>query len=170
MRCVMSKWGGLPHWEFPARYLGADEHGDWVHIPTGTHFSRPGADYVAPVDQVTLLPADGAGWVATFHAAGGKVRVYVDVTTPPAWDGRSVGCVDLDLDVVELPGGDVYVDDEEEFAEHTVELGYPSEVVTTAEGTCREVLDAVVARRVPFDLATPAAWLERAGAAPPRVS
>ncbi len=52
----MSKWGGRPHWEFDAVFLGSDGHGDWIGIPAETHMSRPGATYVAPVDQVCLVP------------------------------------------------------------------------------------------------------------------
>ena len=42
--------------------------------------------------------------------------------------------VDLDLDVVEGLDREVWVDDEDEFAEHRVELGYPREVVDLAAG------------------------------------
>ena len=112
VRVVMSKWGGRPHWEFDATYLGSDRHGDWLGIPAGTAMDRPGAHYVAPTNQVGLVPPPGPdaerGWLATFHDVGGPVRVYVDITTPPAWDGAVVRAVDLDLDVVrgwvELPG------------------------------------------------------------------
>ena len=100
----MTKWGGRPHWEYDAVLLGYDEHGDWLGIPGGTHMSRPDAEYVAPVAQVVLVPPPGPdderGWLATFHAPGGPVQVYVDMTTPPAWDGPVLRAVDLDLDVV----------------------------------------------------------------------
>ena len=38
--------------------------------------------------------------LATFHAPGGLVEVYVDMTTPAEWDGAVLRAVDLDLDVV----------------------------------------------------------------------
>jgi hypothetical protein len=87
VRVVMTKWGGRPHWEYDAALLGSDEHGDWLGIPGGTHMVRPGAQYVAPVAQVVLVPPPGPdgqrGWLATFHAPGGPVQVYVDMTRPP---------------------------------------------------------------------------------------
>ena len=102
VRVVMSKWGDQPHWEFAATYLGRDHHGDWLGIPAGTRMTRPGATDVAPTDQVGLAPAAGRdeerGWLATFHAADGPLRVYVDITTPPVFKGDSVEVVDLDLD------------------------------------------------------------------------
>ena len=158
VRIVTTKWGDRPHWEFAGRYLGADEHGDWVGFPAGTAFHRPGADFVSPVDQVTVLPRL-AGWVATFHASGGPVRVYVDVTTPPAWSGSTVRVVDLDLDVIELPDGRVLVDDEDEFAEHQVAYGYPADVVEQAQASCDAVLAEVRAGRAPYD-GTAQRWLD----------
>lgn len=159
VRVVTTKWGDRPHWEFAGRYLGADDHGDWVGFPAGSRFARPGAEFVSPVDQVTVLPRNGAGWVATFHAPGGSVRVYVDITTPPVWEGVVVSLVDLDLDVIERLDGTVVVDDEDEFAEHRVAFGYPADLVTSAQLACDRVRAEVAARRPPYDLATPARWL-----------
>jgi uncharacterized protein len=164
VRVVMSKWGDRPHWEFHAIFLGSDAHGDWVGIPSGTHMSRPGADYVAPVDQVGLVPApgpdDGRGFLATFHAEGGPVRVYVDMTTPPVWDGLILRAVDLDLDVVRGTTGRVWIDDEDEFAEHRVSLGYPDEIVALASQSCDRIEKLLQAGAPPFDAGTPSRWLD----------
>jgi len=165
----MTKWGDRPHWEFPATYLGSDEHGDWLGLPAGTPFRRPGAHFVSPNDQVTLLPHDG-WWAASFHGpgavtwmdlAGAAVEVYVDITTPAEICGLTVRCVDLDLDVVRGDNGTVMVDDQDEFAEHQVTLRYPPEVVRAAEESCAAVLAAVSARTPPFDGAASGVWLTR---------
>ncbi|MDN5895965.1 MAG: DUF402 domain-containing protein [Nocardioides sp.] len=152
---VMTKWPDLPHWVYPGRYLGSDLHGDWIGIPRGTRMKRPGADYEAKYDQVCLVPAPGPdeirGWCAAFHGAGGPVDVYVDIATPPVWEGTTVHAVDLDLDVVRGTSGRVWVDDEDEFAEHRVSLGYPQEVVDLAVRSCDHVHSAVAARAMPFD-------------------
>jgi hypothetical protein len=166
VRVVMTKWGDRPHWEFDSVFLGSDEHGDWIGIPAGTTMVRPGATYVAPTDQVGLVPPPGPdadrGWLATFHAEGGPVRVYVDVTTPPAWDGTVVRAVDLDLDVIRGNAGRVWVDDEDEFAEHRVSLGYPDDLVRAAMASCDRVHADVLRDRAPYD-GTAAAWLTRVG-------
>jgi len=155
VRVVMTKWGDRPHWEFAARYLGSDAHGDWLGIPAGTTMTRPGATYVAPTDQLGLVPAPGPdaarGWLATFHAVGGPVRVYVDVTTPPAWTGPVVSAVDLDLDVIRGNTGRVWVDDEDEFAEHRIRFGYPDELTAAATASCDRVHAAVAAAAPPYD-------------------
>ena len=51
--------------------------------------------------------------------------------------------VDLDLDVIRGTTGRVWVDDEDEFAEHRVSLGYPDEVIEQAITSCQSVLAAV---------------------------
>jgi len=172
VRVVMTKWGDRPHWEFDATYLGSDEHGDWLGIPAGTTMTRPGVDYVAPTAQVGLVPGAGTdverGWLATFHDVGGPVRLYVDMTTPPTWDGAIVRAVDLDLDVVQDPDGRVWVDDEDEFARHRTELGYPDDVVDLAAASRDRVRGLIVAGSAPFDGAARRwfAELARTGRAP----
>ncbi|MBB6627112.1 DUF402 domain-containing protein [Nocardioides sp. KIGAM211] len=164
VRMVMTKWGDGPHWEFDGVLLGSDEHGDWVGIAGGTFMSRPGAEYVAPADHVTLVPAAGPdrdrGFLATFYAPGAAVQVYVDMTTPPVWDGAVLRAVDLDLDVVRGTTGRVWVDDEDEFADHRVQLGYPDEISRLAMSTCDRVQAAVQASAAPYD-GSASVWLER---------
>src|SRR5690349_4834447 len=117
----MEKWGDRPHWHIPGRWLGSDEHGDWIGIPAGTLMARPGVEVVSEFDQVGLVPAPGPdlerAFLATFHAAPSHIWVYVDMTTPPVWDEGVVRAVDLDLDVIRGREGDVVVDDEDEFAQ-----------------------------------------------------
>lgn len=174
VRCVMSKWGERPHWEFDGTFLGVDEWGEWIGFPTGTQFVRPGQDFTASNDQVGLVPAevDGTrpGFLATFHAPGGKpwpdlgdspVAVYVDMTTPPVWDRSTVRAIDLDLDVIRGMNDRVIVDDEDEFAEHRVAFGYPPEVVALAEDSRDRVRAAILARQAPFDDHTHLPWLRR---------
>ncbi|WP_182525901.1 DUF402 domain-containing protein [Nocardioides dongkuii] len=160
VRCVMTKWGGRPHWEFAGTYLGGDEHGDWLGFPAGTPYARPGAAFVADVASVTLVPRGGAS-LPTFHAPGIWCSVYVDMTTEPVWDGAVLRAVDLDLDVIRGETGRVWVDDEDEFADHKVRYGYPPEVVAMAERTAAEVHDAVLRGLPPYDAATSAPWLAR---------
>jgi len=158
VRIEMTKWGDRPHWRIPGRWLGSDEHGDWIGIPRGTPMSRPGMHVVSQNDQVGLVPPPGAPeperwWVATFHGPGGAmpVSVYVDIATPPVWEGNALRTVDLDLDVVRNHDGEVWVDDEDEFAEHRVALGYPDEIASGAERSCALVRARVAAGRPPYD-------------------
>jgi protein associated with RNAse G/E len=84
--------------------------------------------------------------------------VYVDITTPATWSGVTVTMVDLDLDVVLPHGGTAFIDDDDEFAVHRLRYDYPPGIVEAAERTSALVLDAVRARRPPFDPATARGW------------
>lgn len=160
----MSKWGGRPHWEFDALFLGSDRHGDWLGIPVGTRMARPGATYVAPTHQVGLVPPPGPeaerGWLGTFHDVDGPVRVYVDITTPPVWTGATVRAVDLDLDVLLGHTGRSWVDDEDEFADHRIRYGYPEEVTRAAMASCDRVQALVARGAAPYD-GSATSWLAR---------
>ena len=158
IRVEMTKWGSRPHWQYDGIYLGADEHGEWLGFPAGTHYRRPGMDFVAGFDGVSLVPAGGAAHFAGFNDERAKAAVYVDISTPAAWDGSVLRAVDLDLDVVRLQDGTVYLDDEDEFAEHQLAFGYPPEVVAMAEQSAAEVLTAVQRREPPYD-GTAGSWL-----------
>ncbi|MET0190935.1 MAG: DUF402 domain-containing protein [Pseudonocardia sediminis] len=167
VRMVFEKWGGGRHWEHDALVLGSDRHGVWLGVPAGTTASRPGASFASSYDHVQLLP--DAGFVAAFYAdvPEAPVALYVDIATPPHRDGAVFRAVDLDLDVVRGRDGAVWVDDEDEFAEHRVRLGYPQEVAEAAERSCAAVLHAVRAGEPPFDPATGAGWLARLAARRP---
>ncbi|HWJ81535.1 MAG TPA: DUF402 domain-containing protein [Nocardioides sp.] len=151
IRVVMTKWGGRPHWEYDGTFLGADEHGEWLGFPVGTFYRRPGLEFVATFAGVTLVPAGGAAHLAAFNDAAAKAAIYVDVTTPAAWEGSTLRSVDLDLDVVKRPDGTIFLDDADEFAEHRVRFGYPDDVVAMAEASAAAVLAAVQAGVAPYD-------------------
>lgn len=179
LRVQMSKWGGQPHWAYDARYLGQDEHGSWIGSPAGTAYARPGLAFDSEVDNVTLLP-DRAWCCPTLYAPGLWCDVYVDISTPPVLADGTVTAVDLDLDVIRMAinrcpvpprftagPGEVFVDDEDEFAEHRAELGYPDHVVAAALESCATVLAAVRSARAPFDGPTGHRWLTALAALSP---
>ncbi len=158
---VNRKWPDRPHYESDAIRLGTDEHGTWLGQPPGTLVSRPGSRFHTAWSQVTLVP-DARPFLATFYAgAGAPVEVYVDITTCATWEGNVVRTVDLDLDVVRGRTGRVWVDDEDEFAEHRVRFGYPDEVVRLASTACGQVRSAVESRRPPYDGVAARRWLDR---------
>ncbi len=162
VRVECRKWPDQPHWEFDALRLGVDAHGTWVGIREGTLLASPSRAFHAAADHVTLVPYD-AWWLATFYGTDARrpFDVYVDIATPAVWHGDAlVRAVDLDLDVITGTTGRVWVDDEDEFARHRVTLDYPDEVVSAAVRSCQEVVDAVTARRAPFD-GSAHAWLAR---------
>ncbi len=172
----MRKWDGTPHWRFDGVYLGRDEHGLWLGYRTGTLFSRPGREYHTKTAGLIVL--GDVGWVTDIyrdHPRG--ALLYIDLTTVPEWravpDGGAgrgpafeVSAVDMDLDVLaDEPGskraraqGEHFIDDEDEFAEHTVRYGYPPSVVARVRADADALLAAVRAGEPPYDGPTAKRW------------
>ena len=175
VRCEMTKWGDRPHWSFDAVHLGSDEHGEWVGVPRGTRHTRPGHEFHSSVDSITLVPRD-AWHLPTFQAPGIWCDLYIDIATPATWDDHVLRAVDLDLDVIRMsdpppagidgtpeaehPAGEIWIDDEDEFAEHQVAYGYPADVIAAAQSSCDAVFAAVSAGVAPYD-GSAGAWFDR---------
>ncbi|MCW2806176.1 MAG: hypothetical protein JWQ93_131 [Marmoricola sp.] len=153
VRVECRKWPDDPHWEFDGLLLGIDGHGTWIGVTEGTLLASPTRAFQAAADHVTLVPHD-AWWLATFYVDHPRrpFDTYVDITNPAVWHGEGlVRAVDLDLDVIKGTTGRVWVDDEDEFAQHRVSLGYPEYVIEQAVASCEDVLAAVEAGKAPFD-------------------
>lgn len=133
VRVRYRKYNGGAHRDYPARLLGTDEHGTWLGVAAGTESVYHGRPSVEAIPFVLLIPR-AAWWTAMFNPPPRTSEVYCDVTSPAHWEHeRSVHLIDLDLDVVRRRGsGRVELRDEDEFAAHRVQFGYPEEVVTQA--------------------------------------
>jgi uncharacterized protein len=139
VRVVWRKFDGGLHWRHPMTRLGEDEFGVWLGAAAGTVYRRgePGRETAVMAvedDRVLLVPHD-AWWTAEFQAAPARLDAYCDVATPATWSAAGeVTMVDLDLDVCRIREDmSVFVDDEDEFADHRVRYGYPADVVERAE-------------------------------------
>jgi uncharacterized protein len=162
VRLVFTKYDGSLHWHQTMQYLGEDEHGIWLGSRAGATAQRgdePPVRFEAP--SVQLVPAD-QWWTSVFNDAPARVEVYCDISTPAQWRGPDeVTMIDLDLDVVRVRADHrVFVDDEDEFAEHQIRYGYSPEVISRAEEAAAWLLEAVGARAEPFGSASEA-WLDK---------
>jgi hypothetical protein len=175
VRVRFRKWDGTPHWVFDSTHLGSDEHGAWLGYPARTLHSRPGLRYHAKSPGVVLV--GDFGWVPSFNGHPHETAVYIDLATVPEWrydGGRTrrtpaweATSADLDLDVIALrdePRHDsarrqFFIDDEDEFAEHTVRYGYPPDLVARVRADADALLTAVRAGEPPYDGATAKRWL-----------
>ncbi|MDO5504363.1 MAG: DUF402 domain-containing protein [Actinomycetia bacterium] len=140
IRVAFRKWDESPHWTSGdgAVYLGEDEYGWWFAHDEGVEYTRPDMAITIPALQIGYHSRDRwhAALIHTRHAQH-EYRLYIDVTTPPEWRLNDAGlpeltAIDLDLDVIETMAGEIFLDDQEEFAEHTVAMRYPEDVVATA--------------------------------------
>ena len=151
---VLRKYDGRPHRQVTGRLLGEDQYGTWVATRRGSmvtyHYGarRPSE---TTSDAVRLFPPDG-WWTAMFRAEPHPLDVYCDVTTPARWTGPGeITVVDLDIDLVRYRAdGRVEVEDEDEFEQHRVSLGYPDEVVAGALDAAESLHSALTGDQEPF--------------------
>ncbi|MFD8566781.1 DUF402 domain-containing protein [Streptomyces sp. NPDC059639] len=82
----------------------------------------------------------------------------------PTWSHKGeVAVVDLDLDVCRIrQDGSVFVDDEDEFANHQRQYGYPRDVITHAESTAEWLSAALRDGTEPFR-SRYRTWLDQVG-------
>jgi uncharacterized protein len=150
VRVVYTKFDGSAHRDYPARKLTEDDQGIWVGVPRGTASVYHGRPSVEQIPFVLLIPR-AAWWTGMFNPPPRTSEVYCDITTPARWEGDTVHIVDLDLDVVRRRGTQlVELRDEDEFAEHKVQFGYPDEVVTEAYAAARKLMVALGDGSEPF--------------------
>lgn len=165
--CDMRKWGDRAHWRFDTKLLGHDRHGVWLGARPPTLYSGPQGAGRWMHGFVVLVPRH-EWWIASFNDVTlPDPEVYVDVTTGTRWPSEThITAVDLDLDVVRHRDGSVTLLDEDEFEQHRVLYAYPGDLVDRALASAEWLLDAVAARREPFDH-TAERWLEQLARAGP---
>ena len=158
------KWDGSAHWRHECVYLGSDEWGDWLGQPTGWRSDRPGASFIAATPNVTLVPEAGDFALTVNRDHPKRMRIYIDLGWDIRWsdDPLLVTGIDMDLDVVRVEGErGTWVDDRDEWAEHSIRYGYPAEVMTHLEALALDLEERVRAQHPPFGDAVPDVWLDR---------
>lgn len=149
----MRKWPDHLHWQYEAVRLGDDEHGAWLHVPTGSQ-ARRGGKPSRPLDTgfIQLVPHD-EWWIVAFYTNHPEIAVYVNIGTPPIWHGDTVSHVDLDLDVVRKIDGTVVVLDMDEFIEHQLVYSYPPNLIAGAKHASDTAVEMVQRSDEPFGVA-----------------
>jgi hypothetical protein len=147
------------HWNYEAEMLGEDEFGTWVGVPAGTVL-RKGTDVTKAMEGSFVQSIAPGRWWTMVRNVGHRASHYVDIITPAVWERPDfVTMVDLDLDVVRFNDGTVIVEDEDEFLEHQVTLGYEDYWIDKARATAAKVHLAVEAGEEPFGRVADE-WLE----------
>ena len=99
--------------------------------------------YVGLAQPVTVLFA--------FSKAGEFLEAKCDATLPAVRTKNVIDFVDLDLDVIVLPGGAHYVRDQDVFAERSVTMNYSEEAKRQAHLGILHALRMVRRKQFPFD-------------------
>lgn len=155
------KWPDIPHYGHPAWVLGEDDLGVWCEVRAGLPWRR--GDTVlfdGPFDAIVLVSAQ-SGFIAWFwtEVEVGDLDLYVDIVTNVQCSSSAITAVDLDLDVIRRrDDGTVELVDQDEFALHQVELGYPLAEIEHAERVATNVLESMRRGDPPFDGAAAANW------------
>ena len=95
------------------------------------------------------------------HLLGPLIPHRLAQAGPRGWE---VNSVDMDLDVIESREHGVFLDDQDEFAEHSAQMAYPQELVAAIEHEAASLLDLVGSGQAPFD-DTMTVWFTRGRAA-----
>ena len=158
------KWPDRPYRSHHATRLGEDEHGLWLWAAQGTPVTDAVRDTAVelPCNFLVLVPP-GTWWMATWMFGWQDIDLYIDIVVPLRRTHNGLMIVDLDLDVVRLTDGRVELWDEDEFAAHRDEFGYPPEIVASALGTAEELMGLVDAGKDPLG-SPPGRWLDQIGA------
>ena len=150
VRVVYTKYDGSAHRDYPARRLSSDDLGIWVGVPRGTVSVYHGRPSVEQIPFVLLIPHH-AWWTGMFNPPPRTSEVYCDITTPARWEGDTVHIIDLDLDVVRRRATqEVELRDEDEFAQHREQFGYPDDLVTQALAAAEKLMVALDDGSEPF--------------------
>lgn len=145
------KFDGSAHRDYPARRLAVDSHGTWLGVDAGTASIYHGMPSVEQIPFVLLVPRE-SWWTAMFNPPPRTSEIYCDITTPAVWeDDHTVDLIDLDLDVVRRRNtGAVELRDEDEFALHRRNFGYPDELVNHATKAAAWLRTALADEVQPF--------------------
>ena len=140
--------------------LGEDEHGVWLGARRGSTIQR-GAEPAQPAPWHFVQLIQPGSWWTLIANDPTRIRFYIDIVTPPVWQSSElVTMTDLDLDVILEVGGTVYIDDEDEFAEHQRTLHYPDLWITKVPETAAEMADRISRSEEPFH-SVAESWLSR---------
>ena len=142
IRILSTKFDGSPHYEYWGRLI--DQHDGVIRVITdaGTPTRSYRGEGVMRSRMTQLFFTDR--WYNVFHNYEPVGRLgmhwYANVGTPARVDGDTLQWVDLDLDLMDTEVRGIFVDDEDEFAEHRERMGYPPEIVASAEAALAELL------------------------------
>ncbi|MEX1103991.1 MAG: DUF402 domain-containing protein [Dehalococcoidia bacterium] len=147
-----TKYDGTAHWIQPFTVL----HDDGLLLETQYRARTPiytsRGEFRSPYDSHVYFWRDR--WYNVFRLSrpGCELALwYCNITTPPRLDGTQLNYVDLDLDVIVRPGGDIQLVDTDEFQERQKTLHYPHDLICRAEQAACEVSDMARRHIFPFN-------------------
>ncbi len=153
VRIASTKFDGSLHYQYDAVLL--DKHGPMLRC-----WIRPGTRWVGyrgegvlmyPFTMLFFLDDRRYNVMHQHQPTGERGQLtYVNLASPPTFDGDTIRWVDLDLDVLRYDHG-VEVHDEDEFIEHGARWNYPADLVERLRAETADLVRQVAAQTFPFD-------------------
>lgn len=149
------KFGGRVKYEWPGDLI--EERDDWlvVHHDSARHQKRSFTEAPEEGAAAHFLHYVGLGGPLTLIFAytleGEFLDAKCDAALPAVREGQRADFVDLDLDVVVLPGFQHFVKDQDVFAERSLSMGYSEDAKRAAHLGILHALRLVRRRQFPFD-------------------
>ncbi|MEO8539874.1 MAG: DUF402 domain-containing protein [bacterium] len=151
------KFDGSVKYEWPGDLVEAID-GEWrvVHHDPGRH-AKSGINLRSEfaAEPAHMLHYIGLGGPLTvifaYSPAGEFLDAKCDAALPGTIEGDTIDFVDLDLDVVVLPGMQHYVRDQDTFAERSISMSYSEEAKRSAHLGILHALRIVRRGLFPFD-------------------
>ena len=147
-----TKYDGTAHWIQPFTVVADDGLLLETRYRARTPIYTSRGEFRSPYDSYVYFWRDR--WYNVFRLSrpGCELALwYCNITTPPELHGTQLNYIDLDLDVIVRPGGDIELVDSDEFQERQTTLHYPRELVCRAEQAACEVSDMARRHIFPFD-------------------
>ncbi len=146
-----TKYDGAAHWIQPFTVVSDDGVLIVAQYRARTPIFTSRGEFRSPYDSLVYFWRDR--WYNVFRLSRPNCPLalwYCNITTPPSFDGRHLGYVDLDLDVAVRPDGDIQLLDQDEFELHQRKYGYPPDMIDRAERAAIEVRDLALRHGFPF--------------------
>ncbi|KAA0234342.1 MAG: DUF402 domain-containing protein [Dehalococcoidia bacterium] len=146
-----TKYDGTAHWIQPFTVVSDDGVLITAQYRARTPIFTSRGEFRSPYDSLVYFWRDR--WYNVFRLSRPNCTLalwYCNITTPPLFDGRHLGYVDLDLDVAVRPDGDIELLDQDEFEAHQQKYGYPQSMIEKAERAAIEVRDLALSGGFPF--------------------
>lgn len=87
-----------------------------------------------------------------FHEPTGELKYfYCNINTPPTLLNSVLDYIDLDIDILVKPDLTFEILDEEEFAENSIKLEYPANILNKVENSLSKLLMLINEGSFPFD-------------------
>lgn len=123
--------------------------------------------YVVVTNKTWVIEADGRKWytrepaICFFYTdrwynvismmRKNGVYYYCNLASPSLYDGEAIKNIDYDLDVKLYPNGGYDILDQDEFEEHSMQMGYGPDVIDVVEGSLDLLLKVIDAHEAPFN-------------------